>query len=116
MDECSNLWSHYNFVLGMGTVATRTRRQMRDAATTQSTTASNLLEFNDPILCNITSYLPNTDLMQVALVSKRTHTNDNSEEYLGGLGRLNQLVHQLQQHCVRDPNLFQHYQHASMMD
>ena len=43
-------------------------------------------------------------------------TTENSEEHLGGLGRLNQLVHQLQQHCVRDPNLFQHYQHASMMD
>ena len=90
---------------------------MDGSAIGQTTTpGTNLLDLMHPLLLKHHLVLANEDLMQVALVSKRTHTNDNSEEYLGGLGRLNQLVHQLQQHCVRDPNLFQHYHHASMMD
>lgn len=84
----------------------------------QTTTPGTNLLRNAPMISFLV--LPRTKTERPRQIIPVLHTSpsttENSEEYSGGLGRLNQLVHQLQQHCVRDPNLFQHYQHASMMD
>ena len=112
---------------------------MVNTTPTANTTGRNVFDvLDDPLLRNITSYLPNEDLMKVARVSK--HFNEmiprattyesrapgtiitvlqlspskkTGGNYGGGRGRLDQLVHQLKEH---NPNLLERYQHASMKD
>ena len=105
-------------------------------------TATERVLMNDFLLRNITSYLPNEHLMEVACVSTRwNHSIPRATTYEsrapgtiitvlqlcpsphskypgkdGVRGRLEQLIHQLQQLCGRDPNVLQQYQHVSMKD
>ena len=114
------------------------------AVTTNTTNNStNLMELINPLLLNITSYLPNEDLLKVARVSKhfnemiprattyesrapgtiitvlhmRPSTKDLDHYWWQcQLGRLGKLVQQLQRRSRTNPRLLQQYQHASMLD
>ena len=111
--------------------------------TTRTTNTTNLWDLLDnPLLRNITSFLPNDELMKVSLVSKRTNESiprataayesrapgtivtvlqmNPSMEHdwpnEQGRGRLNQLVHQIELRSRNTPNVLERYHHASMMD
>ena len=106
--------------------------------TTTKTAITNLLDVMDThsLLRNITPYLPNEDLMNFALTSKRTNqtipraiayenrapgtivpvVHMNPSRHTNSYGRFEQLVQQLQRRRITNPRVFQHYQHASMMD
>ena len=108
-------------------------------------TTTNFLDLIHPLLQNITSYLPNADLMKVALVSRRMNTfiprattyenrapgtittvfhrrpcKTNKGFYKTGagrkIGRLDQLMQQLQQFLGRDSIVLDGYQHVLIED
>ena len=111
--------------------------------TMSTTTTTNLWELLDnSLLRNITSFLPNDELMKVSLVSQRTNESiprataayksrapgtivtvlqlSPSKEHNWleerGWGRFNQLIHQLELRSRNSPNVLERYHHASMMD
>ena len=105
------------FAANVGTISGSTATRIDTTTTTAvvtATTVANLLDLIDPLLLIITSYLPNEDLMQLALSSKYTNqiiprattyesrapgtiitvlhmlpSNDDEKNY-GRLGRLDQ--------------------------